>query len=195
MAGAGDPLEGVKTWWRGLSPRNKWIIGGGAGLVLLFAIGEAGSGGRSGDVANNYGYGPYRQGYQGQDDQDQGDRGQTYQGQGQGQGDQGQGYANQGYPTQGGAAYGQPGGGQTEGDDPTGYWGRQRAQDQESQAFSGYIRDTNTVRDNETGEVHSDVPNAYADPAIESGAYSQVPTSELPTTTPAPVEAAPAPSE
>ena len=170
MTSPNNSLDGVKKWWRGQSQNNKLLIGGGAALVLLVAIAVIASGGD-----NSGGYNPYGQGY----------AGQAYQGQGYQGGDQGQGYANQGYPGQVGAV-GQSGGGQAEGDDPTGYWGRQRSQDQQSRAFSGYVRDTNTVQNNETGEVTTDVPNTYADPAIQSGDYSQVPTSELPTTTPAP---------
>lgn len=62
-----------------------------------------------------------------------------------------------------------------------GYWERQRSQDQQAQAFDGYINDTNTVRDTQTGQTYSNVSNSVADPAIESGAATQVPTSELPT--------------
>jgi hypothetical protein len=175
MKRANTGLEGVQTWWRGQSPRNKWLIGGTAALLLLLAIISVGGDG----AGNNGGYNPYAQG----------DQGQAF-----GPGDQGQGYANPGYPGQGGA-YGQTDGGQSGGDDPTGYWERQRSQEQQSRAFSGYMRDTDTVRNNETGEVTTDVPNVYADPAIAGGGYSQVPTSELPTTTPAPAEAAPAPAE
>ena len=67
-----------------------------------------------------------------------------------------------------------------------GYWERQRSQDQQAQAFDGYVNDTNALRDTQTGEVHSDVSNSVADPAIQSGAATEVPTSELPTSEPAP---------
>jgi hypothetical protein len=61
------------------------------------------------------------------------------------------------------------------------YWARQRSQDQNHQQFMGYIRDTTTIRDTQTGEIHKDVDNTLANPSIESGAATAVPTSELPT--------------
>jgi len=62
----------------------------------------------------------------------------------------------------------------------SGYWDRQRSQDQRAQAFSNSIRDTNTVQDMGNGEV-STVTNTEADTAIARGEAAEVPTSQLPT--------------
>jgi len=90
-----------------------------------------------------------------------------------------------GYTMPGGYTNTLPGSGATVGtgsaDLDNGYWERQRSQDQRAQAFDGYINDTTTVKDTETGEIHSDVSNDIANPAIESGAATEVATSDLPT--------------
>ena len=57
---------------------------------------------------------------------------------------------------------------------------QQRSQDQRSQAFGEMIRDQTTIQDNQTGQVYTGVDNSIANPAMESGSYSAVPTSELP---------------
>lgn len=169
MAHANNGIDSLKAWWRGQSQRNKLFIGGGAGLLLLLVIIAIANSGSPG-------YGPYGPGYPGQ-------------------GDQGPGYAT-GYPGEPGTAYSPDGSGPAAGDDPTGYWDRQRSQEQRARGFSDYIRDNDTVRDNTTGEVYTDVPNTAADAAVQSGDYSQVPTAELPTSTPAPAPAeAAAPAE
>jgi hypothetical protein len=156
-------LDGLKARWSALSTRNKWLVGGGA-VVLLLALGSQANGPQRGP------YGPP----------------------GYANGPQGAPYPQGGYAAQGYAANGAPaqGAGAGADADPTGYWARQRSQDQQSQAFSGYIRDTTTVQDTGNGQVYTDVPNAYADPAVAAGAATPVPTADLPTS-----YDAPAPSE
>ncbi|MES1200661.1 MAG: hypothetical protein ABUS57_04345 [Pseudomonadota bacterium] len=185
-------MEGLKAWWGKLSKRDQWLVGCGAILAAFVLLGEAATGGPDAytgpqqhlgyaDPNGGYGQNPYAQ--QGPYAQ-QNPYAQQQMEQQQGYAQPAYGYAQQ--PTYGGAqAYG--GGGDSD-PDPTGYWARQRSQDQQSLAQQQYMLDQNTVRDNETGTVYSGVDNNVGDAAIASGAYSQVPTAELPTSTP---EAAP----
>lgn len=62
----------------------------------------------------------------------------------------------------------------------SGYWDRQRSQDQRAQAFSNSMRGNNTIQDTGNGEV-STVSNTEADAAIARGEATEVPTSQLPT--------------
>lgn len=185
MAGVNLSASGLKAWWDALSKRDKWLIGGGGVLVVLLAITEAGAGGRPDTYAaqpvlrvGGPGYYGGQGGGQMQGYADQGEA--AYYGQGGGQ-QQMQGYYQGGYA--GGAApsyaAGSTGGGDS---DPTGYWAQQRANDQMSQARENAMLDMNTIQNNDTGTVYSGVDNSVADPAIASGSYSEVPTSELPTT-------------
>ena len=185
--------------WKSLTPAKKWMFGGGGALGLLVLAAAAGNQptgqqrmagyGQTGGYGPAPGYGPGPAAAGGQTGY--GPQGYSPQASPQ-QGYPQQAYAQPGYAS---PAYGQPaagGGGETD-SDPTGYWARQRTQDQQAQAFSQYIRDTDTVRDQE-GTVHTDVPQPEADAGIQSGAYSQVPTSELPTSEPAPAPAPEAPA-
>ena len=175
----------IKTTWDGLS-RNKKIAIGVGGFVLL-ALAAASS---NHPVRPNGGGGPGYGGYPGPA--------------------QGGGYAQGGGAPQGygggyaqGPAYQAPapvfGGGQAaegaatpsaDGPNTDQYWATQRSNAQQAEAFSQTIRETNTVRDSD-GNVYEGVPNQVADPAIESGNYTQVPTNELPTSTPAPADSPP----
>ena len=80
----------------------------------------------------------------------------------------------------GGGGY-TPGGSDSGADVTSGYWERQESQDRTNHAFDQYINDTTTVRETETGTVYNDVSNDIANPAVESGGYTPVPTAELPT--------------
>lgn len=166
-------FETLKAKWNSLSLRNKILVAGG--VVVLLILGAASQGG--GLQGPGYGpmnpYGPYA------------NRGQPNQGPGYPQGAYGPqagpggGYAAnpyQGNPYGGGAPV------QSASNDPTGYWARQQSQDRQAQAFDGYINDTTTVRDTNDGTVYSNVPNDVANPVIDSGAATAVPTAELPTT-------------
>jgi hypothetical protein len=176
-------LDGLKARWSALSTRNKWLVGGG-GVVLLLALGSQADGPQRGPYgphgyARGYSNGPNGGGPPGYVNGPQG--GPYPQG----------GYPAGGYSAGGGyAANGAPAQAGQGDADPTGYWARQRSQDQQSQAFSGYIRDTTTVQDTGDGQVYSNVPNAAADGAVAAGAATQVPTADLPTS-----YDAPAPSE
>ncbi len=184
-------IQGLSARWKALSTRNKWLVGGGAGLLLVLAASGSQHGGYRNDMGgrgqNPYANGPPN-GAQGYGDGDGSPRQQ---------GGDGQAYGGGGYaPANGGYAPGyQPppsqqaanGGGDAANTD--GYWRTQRSNAQRAQAFSDTIRENNTVRNNDDGTITTDVPNAVADPAIASGGYSQVPTSELPTSTPEPAPA------
>ena len=162
-------VDGLKARWANLTPRGKLLVAGGGGALLLLVVAAGNQGGPApgqfgpGGYASRGGYGPGSDG-----------------------GYQGAGF--QGGRYQGAApSYGAGSVAANDGDaaDPTGYWARQRSQDQQAQAFGGYINDTTTVRDGD-GTVHADVSNTYADPAIANGSVTAVPTSELPTSTPEP---------
>ena len=82
-----------------------------------------------------------------------------------------------GYPA-GGVA---PAGTATGPDDTMSRWeANQRVQDRAAAAFDQNIRGESTVRDTTTGEVVTEVSNPAADAAVDSGAATIVPTSELP---------------
>jgi hypothetical protein len=175
----------LKSTWDGYSTKKKWLIGGGGALLLLIvaASQQPHPGPAPGPSPGPNGGGGYQQG------------GQAY----QGGGDQQQG--GPAYQGGGGAPYVAPQGGYAAGAVPPApdysnndqYWATQRSNEQRARAYDETIRETNTVRDNDTGTVYTDVPNQVADPAIQTGNYSEVPTNELPTTTPAPAPAADSP--
>jgi hypothetical protein len=165
-------LDAAKASWAKLTPRKKLIVAGGAAVLVLLAA----AGSQGGRADDSYSGGYHNGGYQGE---------QQPSGYSGGDGPAG-GYQSAGYPNgtvaDGGAH--DAGGGDA---DPNGYWARQRSQDQQAQAFGGYINDTTTVKDN-NGDIHTDVPNQQADPAIAAGEATQVPTAELPTSTPEPTQ-------
>lgn len=181
----GGTAMSIKTTWNGLSRNQKLAVGGGAFILLALAAASTGHSPRA-NGGGGQGYGGYAGPAQG--------GGPT-----QGGGDAPQGYGG-GYaqgPAYQAPAYG--GGGQVaygggapaaDGANTDQYWATQRSNEQRAEAFSQTIRETNTVRDSD-GNVYEGVPNQVADPAIETGNYTQVPTNELPTTTPAPADSPP----
>ncbi|MDP3660972.1 hypothetical protein [Phenylobacterium sp.] len=183
-------VEKVKAAWNGLTPKKKIAVC--VGGALLLAIGAANQNeGAQNHQAFNGRYGPYAPGdpnapYGPNGPSGPGGpyasgpmQGQAYQGGPYQSGPQGAPY--QGAYQGGGAPQGQVAASGGDGADMNGYWARQRSQDQQHQAFTGYINDTTTVRDAGDGTVYSNVDNAAADPLIASGAATAVATSDLPT--------------
>jgi hypothetical protein len=156
-----------------------FIVGGGALLLMLFF-------GHTAPAASG-GQGQYGQGQYGQGRRDEADN-QT--GQRDGPVPSGGGYGSSGDTPSGPASGG--------GDVTSGYWDRQRSQDQSAQAFDNTIRDQNTVRDTGDGTVRT-MDNQAADQNIANGTATQVPTDQMPTSydaTPSTApEAAPASGE
>jgi len=178
MAGAALSMDGMKAWWGGLSKRDKWLVGGGAVLAVLALIAQAGKGEGPDTYAQRPAFTVGAPAYQGQ--------GGGYAEQGQagyyGQAGGGQAYYGGGYAGGAAPSYAATTSSGSDDPDPTGYWAAQRANDQMSQARENAMLDMNTIQNNDTGTIYSGVDNNVADPAIASGAYSEVPTNELPTT-------------
>ena len=176
-------MMSIKTAWNGLSRNKKLAVGGGAVLLLVIAAASASHPPRPNDGGGGPGYGGYA-----------GPGGGYYQGQapheyGVPGGGQGRPESYGGGPLAfGGGAAPAPA---ADGANTDQYWATQRSNEQRAEAFSQTIRETNTVRDND-GNVYEGVPNQAADPAIDSGNYTQVPTNQLPTSTPAPADSPPA---
>jgi hypothetical protein len=149
-------MKPLASW----TTKQKWIA---AGLILLAASAINHAGGDNRQQPSSYGQNAYNtSGYRPQQ------------------------YLNDEQPSDGsqsGDGYGNAtlSGENTPADVTSGYWERQKSQDQTNHAFGQYINDTTTVKDNETGERYYDVPNPVADPAVESGNYAVVPTADLPT--------------
>jgi len=178
-------IEQMKTSWQGYSKSKKWLVGGGAALLLIAVAG-------AGEDQNGRGGGPHFM-PQAAAGQPQGGPGYApgYPGGGYA-GDQGAGYAAQpGYAPQAGYAAqpGYPAGGQYGGgyvapssapvDVTSGYEAQQRSQDISARAFGQYIRDETDVTDAQTGQITTNVPNEIANPAIESGSYSATPAADV----------------
>jgi hypothetical protein len=168
----------IPAKWQALSTAKKWLTVGGV-VVVLGAV----SAGLS------------------QADPDQGNAAQLVDGgyaqpnggnsypQGQPDGGYAQGAPvddNGGYPGGGyadgryaaGGGYAAPAVG---GDGGTADWeANQRTQSQTAAGFGQMINDTDTIRSNDTGEVYGGVTGDVAGAAVDSGAYTSVPTSELP---------------
>jgi|GEM_PF-3690864 hypothetical protein len=180
-------FEDLKAKWNGLSTTKKWLCGGVALLVLIGLAGNSdGTGQPNQDMQYTMDGQPYYQGgpYGGQDQNGnypQGyQNGPNYAGNGQpnyGPNNNG-GYNPQGNPGVpaygGGQAYSPPDNGMAE------WQANQRRQSQSVAAFNQGILDQNTIQDANTGQVYSGVDTSIATPAIESGAYTAVPTAELP---------------
>lgn len=163
-------FDNIKVRWHGNSARKKWTIAGiGAVLCITFVSGDHnGSRDIFRGATDTTGYATARAapGYQ------------TMQGYAGGYG--GPAYAGGGAPTDSAAS--------TRGS-ATVMSGWHHNQDVEARAARAYdqnIRDESTIRSTEDGQVYSGVSNPVADSAVESGAATQVPTAELPTTTTAP---------
>ncbi len=166
-------IENLKAKWNSLSRRNQFLVAGAAAVLLILGIASQSGGPQGPGFGPPTPYGPYAA-----------NRGQPYPANGDPQG-----YPPGAYgpgPGPGGAypVNGYPQGApiQSASNDPTGYWARQQSQDRAAQAFDGYINDTTTVRDTNDGTVYSNVSNDVANPAIDAGAATAVPTAELPTT-------------
>lgn len=154
-------LSDITAKWAALSTRGKWATAGAA----FVAIGVMGAGSEqdAGDYAQGgpaYVEGGYAQG-----------------GYAQGAGGQPQaGYPQGGYAAGGGYA----GGGGDSSSNMAAWEAQQLSQSQSVAGFNQMISDTDTIRNNETGQVYSGVDGAAAGVAVDSGAYTSVPTSELP---------------
>lgn len=160
-------FDDIKARWQGYSPRKKWTIAV-VGTVLSISVANGdhdGSGGRNvppGHESAGRMFGGLPQP----------GLGGTYAGAGYG------GSSNAGRGLNGGT---------TSDDAPvdvtSGWRHNQAVQDRAASAFDQNIRDESTIRSSNNGEVYSGVSNPVADGAVESGAATQVPTAELPTST------------
>ena len=164
-----------------MTTTQKWVA---FGLIVLVgsAMNQSQNENQGRYGQPSYGYAPaqqmsYNGGPQPRYSDEGGDYGSRYNQEQPRQGEY-SGYA----PVQGGNGGYAPSGGASEGADVTsGYWARQESQDRTNHAFDQYINDTTTVRETGTGTVYNDVSNDIANPAVESGGYTPVPTAELPT--------------
>jgi hypothetical protein len=172
----------ITAKWRALSTAKKWLTVGGVVVVLgVLSEGQNQADPDQGNAAQLVG-GGYAQsnggggGYpQGQPDGGYA-RGAPIDANG---GYTGGGYADGGYAAGGG--YAAPAGGGGGGHSGTTDWeANQRAQSQAAAGFGQMINDTDTIRNNDTGEVYGGVTGDVAGAAVDSGAYTSVPTSELP---------------
>lgn len=162
-------LDGFRSRWKGFSARKKWTI---AGVGALFLV--AAANGQHGNDRN------FRS-TTGQAD-GLGSATSRYSAQGDGGGAPGYNgdpsYSRSGYAA--GAGSNQGGAGSST-DTTSGWEANQRSQEQTALAFDQNLRDQSTLRDSATGEVVTGVANPTADAAVGGGAATQVPTSELPT--------------
>jgi hypothetical protein len=164
-------LSDITAKWATLSTRGKWATAGAA----FVAIGVM-SAGQEQDAGNYAQGGPANvEGGYAQNGLAQGAVGQPQAGYPQG------GYPQGGYPQGSYAAGGYAGGGAGDSGSNMAAWeAQQRSQSQSAAAFGQMISDTDTIRSNDTGQVYSGVDGAAAGVAVDSGAYTSVPTSELP---------------
>jgi hypothetical protein len=143
-------FDDIKAKWNALSTGKKWLTGGIAALVVLAALGS------SDDPDQPY------QGYRG-------NGGQAVMG-------------PNGVPIpvqQSGPGYA-PADSSAHDAQLRDWESNQRSQSQMAKGFNQMISDQDTIRDNDTGRVYSDVDGAVAQGAVDSGSYSSVPTAELP---------------
>jgi hypothetical protein len=173
-------FDDLKARWSGYSTRKKWTIAGVGALVCVAAAGAGNPndqgparGGAGSQFAGRGGYageGPS----EGQQYSGAGYAGAAPAGGGMG------GYAAGGVGGYAGAAPVAAGGAAAPDDTMSRWEANERVQDRAAAAFDQNIRDESTVRDTGTGEVVSGVSNPAADAAVDSGAATVVPTSELP---------------
>jgi hypothetical protein len=167
----------ITAKWRALSTVKKWLTVGGVVVVLGAGLNQADpdqgnaaqlvdGGNAQPNGGNSYPQGQPDGGYA---------PGAPVDANG---GYPGGGYADGGYAAGGG--YAAPAGG-SGGDSNMADWeANQRAQSQAAAGFGQMINDTDTIRSNDTGEVYGGVTGDVAGAAVDSGAYTSVPTSELP---------------
>jgi len=159
-------IESLKATWASYSTKKKWLIAGGA-VVLVCAVSNLE---QTGAPGQNRGVGPHAAYTQG-----------AYINQGQpaqsNAGYYNPGYANQGY--NGGYIAGDPASNPYNHPDTTditsGYYRASAANDRAFHNQALLQRDETDVQNLATGEVTNEVSNTYATPAIESGAYVEAP--------------------
>jgi len=160
-------LKTLKATWDSYSRKKKYIIAGGAFLLLA---GLANLQHQDGPM-NGQGFGRTPMGYQANTTQG------AYMSQGMRQHQEGQAY---GYATAPGYANTAAASGLTYNHPDTtdlnsSYAYRNQVEDNASHNFQNYQLDRTDVQDAATGEVSLGVSNTYADPAIASGAYEAAP--------------------
>lgn len=182
-------FDDLKTKWKNLSPTKKWLC---AGIGLLVIAGLSANSGPYYAPNQNQQYSangqPYYQGQDEDTDMQNGNYPPNAQGGQPNYGAMQEGNYPQNYqgmpnyavaPAYGGVAPAYSGGGSP--DNGMAEWeANQRRQSQSVAAFNQNIREEDTIRDTNTGQVYSGVDAGVAASAVESGSYTSVPTSELP---------------